>query len=350
MVLADRRPGHLPQPGIGQLREPAPHQLRPLLLAPGRAARHDTRGLRRGDVLAQRLAVHPQALGHLVLRPARMPVHQYLGDVDHVERPPCHRPPAVVADGRKVAPSRWPGPPRHASHPHGELRERGGELRERQPLRPGELRERRQRISMRGSLLDIAQRDPGIRAAVMNACLSMCGVTALVIPARRAALRTIRPGAVPVQPPPVRGQEHRAAGAFADGQVDRPGGPRCQRDGDDRNIRRDQRNACSARTSSRSARGPAAATARSQHNEHDADHGFQSGCRAPSSTARHRGQLLCLRAGQGEYSQGCLRSRNSGSPMMSWLISSICAFSCGGGCLRSPSRAACSEVKYMAMV
>jgi hypothetical protein len=54
-----------------------------------------------------------------------MPVHQDLGDVDHVERPPCHRPPVLVPDGRKVAPSRWPGPPRHARHPHGELRERG---------------------------------------------------------------------------------------------------------------------------------------------------------------------------------------------------------------------------------
>src|SRR5690348_378533 len=30
-------------------------------------------------------------------------------------------------------------------------------------------------------------------------------------------------GAVPVEPPPVRGLEYRPAGAFADGQVDRPG-------------------------------------------------------------------------------------------------------------------------------
>ena len=30
-----------------------------------------------------------------------MPVHQYLGHVDHVERSPCHQPPAVT-DGRKV--------------------------------------------------------------------------------------------------------------------------------------------------------------------------------------------------------------------------------------------------------
>ena len=34
---------------------------------------------------------------------------------------------------------------------------------------------------------------PASSAAVMNACLSVCGVTALVITARRATLRTIRP-------------------------------------------------------------------------------------------------------------------------------------------------------------
>ena len=53
-------------------------------------------------------------------------------------------PPVLVPDGRKVAPSRWPGPPRHARHPHGELRDRGGELRDRHLLKRGELRERRQ--------------------------------------------------------------------------------------------------------------------------------------------------------------------------------------------------------------
>jgi hypothetical protein len=41
------------------------------------------------------------------------------------------------------------------------------------------------------------------------------------------------PGAVPVQPPPVRSQEHRAIRPFPDSQVDRPGGPWRQRDGDD---------------------------------------------------------------------------------------------------------------------
>jgi hypothetical protein len=39
---------------------------------------------------------------------------------------------------------------------------------------------------------------------------------------------------VRVQPAAVRGQEHRCAGALADGQVDRPGGARRERDGDDR--------------------------------------------------------------------------------------------------------------------
>jgi hypothetical protein len=41
------------------------------------------------------------------------------------------------------------------------------------------------------------------------------------------------PRAVPVQPTPVRGQEHRPVRPFTDGQVDRPGGPRRQRDGYD---------------------------------------------------------------------------------------------------------------------
>ncbi len=102
VVLTDRGPGHLPQPGVSQLREPAPHQPRPLLLALRRPARDDARRLSRGNVLPQRLAVHPQALGHLVLRPARMPVHQDLGHVDHVERSPCHRPPASSRTGGRL--------------------------------------------------------------------------------------------------------------------------------------------------------------------------------------------------------------------------------------------------------
>src|SRR6266568_4765809 len=71
---------------------------------------------------------------------------------------------------------------------------------------------------------------PASSAAVINACRSVWGVTILAIPARRAV---DPPGAVPVQPSAVRGQERRPFGALADGQVDRPGCPRRQRDGDD---------------------------------------------------------------------------------------------------------------------
>jgi hypothetical protein len=48
------------------------------------------------------------------------------------------------------------------------------------------------RISMGGSLLDIAQRDPGIERGGQER-VSVCGVTALALTARRAILRTIGP-------------------------------------------------------------------------------------------------------------------------------------------------------------
>ena len=40
------------------------------------------------------------------------------------------------------------------------------------------------------------------------------------------------PGTVPVQPAAISRQEDRSFGALADGQVDRPRGARCERDGD----------------------------------------------------------------------------------------------------------------------
>jgi hypothetical protein len=95
------------------------------------------------------------------------------------------------------------------------------------PLMP----HRGSRIGMRGSLLHVAQRDPGIERGG-DECVServwgdvrgdfgaACG------------LADNPAGAVPVQPPPVRGQEHRPLGALADGQVDRPGSARRQRAG-----------------------------------------------------------------------------------------------------------------------
>jgi len=92
-VRLDRRPRHLPQPGISQLREPLAGQLRPPLLAHRRPARRHPGGLRRGHVLADRVPRQAQARRHLVLRPARMPVREDLADIDHVERPPRHRTP-----------------------------------------------------------------------------------------------------------------------------------------------------------------------------------------------------------------------------------------------------------------
>ena len=41
------------------------------------------------------------------------------------------------------------------------------------------------------------------------------------------------PGTMPVQSPPIDGQEHRPIRALADSEIDRPGRARRQRDGDD---------------------------------------------------------------------------------------------------------------------
>ena len=134
VMLADRGPGHLTQPRISQLRKP-PEQLLPLLLAL-RRRRDDPRRLRRRNVLTSVLR-STSRLSAISLsdRPAcqciKISVTSITSNVLLAIGPPS------VPDGRKVAPSRWPGPPRHARHPHGELRERGGELRERQPLKPG---------------------------------------------------------------------------------------------------------------------------------------------------------------------------------------------------------------------
>jgi hypothetical protein len=100
VMRLDRRPGNLPQPGTGQLREPLAHQLGPPLLCHRRPARPHPDRLRLGNVLPSRLAVHAQALRDLAVVPARMPVDQDLDDVDDVEDSPRHRPPAHARVGR----------------------------------------------------------------------------------------------------------------------------------------------------------------------------------------------------------------------------------------------------------
>jgi len=85
---------------------------------------------------------------------------------------------------------------------------------------------------MRGGFLHVAQRDPGVQSSRDEGVPERIGRDGLADPGTARDLADDPPGAVPVQPPPVRSQEHRPAGTLADGQVNRPGGARCQRDGD----------------------------------------------------------------------------------------------------------------------
>jgi hypothetical protein len=90
-VLVEVRPGHLPQPGIGQMRKPLLNQRFPVRLTHRRRpAGHEPRRDRRLDVTPDRSASHPQRARDVVLRPARVPVRQDLGYIDHVEGPPRH--------------------------------------------------------------------------------------------------------------------------------------------------------------------------------------------------------------------------------------------------------------------
>jgi hypothetical protein len=66
----------------------------------------------------------------------------------------------------------------------------------------------------------------------MNACQRVRG-DELGDPGAASRLADDPPGGVPVQPPAVRGQEHRSLGPLADGQVDRPGSAWSERNRDD---------------------------------------------------------------------------------------------------------------------
>jgi hypothetical protein len=86
---------------------------------------------------------------------------------------------------------------------------------------------------MGGSLLHVARRDPRIERGGNIRVPQRVGRDGLADAGVAGDLADDPPGAMPVQPLPVGGQEHRPGGALADGQVDRPGSARCQRDGDD---------------------------------------------------------------------------------------------------------------------
>ena len=89
------------------------------------------------------------------------------------------------------------------------------------------------RIGVRRGFLHVAQWDAGIKRGSDERMSERVRRDRLADPGATSGLADDPPGAVPVQPPPVDGQEHRPAGPLADGQVDRPGRARRQRDGDD---------------------------------------------------------------------------------------------------------------------
>jgi hypothetical protein len=104
----------LPEPGMAQLGgdqlgEPPTHQLRPPLGADRLAPGHDPRRHGGRDVLADGVAVHAQAVGDLADRAARVPVDQDLGDIHHLEGPPCHLTLLVPTSGDEQ--DRWSGLP-----------------------------------------------------------------------------------------------------------------------------------------------------------------------------------------------------------------------------------------------
>ena len=88
----DLRPRDLAQAPVDNLRKPAGHQGRPLLLAQRRAAGGQPRLGRLRRVLAHRLGVHRQRRAHLPDAPAGVPVPEDLHYVNHPDRSPCHSP------------------------------------------------------------------------------------------------------------------------------------------------------------------------------------------------------------------------------------------------------------------
>jgi hypothetical protein len=87
------------------------------------------------------------------------------------------------------------------------------------------------RIGVRGGLLHVPQRHPGIERGGDKRVPERMGADVLGDPGAPGDAADDPGGAVPVQPPPVPGDEQRSFGALADSQVDRAGGARGERDG-----------------------------------------------------------------------------------------------------------------------
>jgi hypothetical protein len=89
------------------------------------------------------------------------------------------------------------------------------------------------RVRVGGGLLHVAQRHAGVQGGGDERVSERVRSDGLGDPGAARDLADDPPGAVPVQPSPVFGEEDGAVAAFAGGQVDRPGGARGERDGDD---------------------------------------------------------------------------------------------------------------------
>jgi hypothetical protein len=77
---------------------------------------------------------------------------------------------------------------------------------------------------MGGGFLHVPQRHPGVECGGDERVPEGVRADVLGDPGAAGDPPDDPRGAVPVQPPSVRGDEQRSFGALADGQVDRPGG------------------------------------------------------------------------------------------------------------------------------
>jgi len=89
------------------------------------------------------------------------------------------------------------------------------------------------RVGAGGGFLRIPQRHPGVERGGNERVPQGMRADVLGDPGAAGHPADDPGGAMPVQPPPVGGEEQRSFGALADGQVDRPRGARGERDGDD---------------------------------------------------------------------------------------------------------------------
>jgi hypothetical protein len=92
---------------------------------------------------------------------------------------------------------------------------------------------RRARVGMRGGFLDVAERNPGVEGGGDERVPQGVRPDRLGDPGADGHPPDDPSRAVPVQPLPIGTEEDRPFQALADGQVDRPRGAGCQRNGDD---------------------------------------------------------------------------------------------------------------------